>query len=1217
MAAKVLRRILGVCACAAILTGRCAAGPAPVFIRFDSQPNGTRIAEQYAGQGVHFLNDYAPGSIYRASPQITASSLAWSSPNVLVNTAYDPEIFSSANCPMVVRFDQPVAGVGMRLSQLDGTATTATVSLIDCQGTVHVKRQVAIRDDFTSGIEVWDPTQSSQVLVIDYGDSTTPEAIDDLAFQSGTGTCADTVKPIVFIDSHLNNSTVASSPQILSGLVYDNSGSLATFKINGTPVPLSPRSNPTGRPTYRFDHSMALKAGSNAITAMAVDPSGNKGSHSIILNFGAPVTVQLAEFHLTQRGIMRKTACDLDGPFVAGKFTIVRIRLDARTASGYASYVTNVEMTLYRKNGTSDQEIDRFWGTTYSPFVSMFDSASQMAGVHFWIPSYYTAPPGQYTMKFQAYIGTNTFGQPLEPPCTNKYFQFDEMKTVRLFILPTEAPLYSQALGQKSISDTLRVFNFFERAYPIAENGLDCVVGSPLPISDGSTAMKDMYAYIKGTGFEWTFKDTHTSGIFQPHHEVVFSTVTLQGKTEYIPIGGRVTAPALINYPRRTKFGLFRPGGPPQWLLENRRYVNPMDDNHNGSIDDDMVHYMGDFYDAQTNQWTTNLQNYNHGETFRAFQDQNGNYSFDKNLVKGKDEFLDGEPLSPISRRWVRMRDNLLAGTPAGTAMNNYNDSLLAGPDMKHAALWFPEPFHPAVKNWGMLDNGQGAVNGNTLWVRPYPYKDYEPPIEGEYPGGDSILSHEMGHNFGLADTYGGKPAHLWRINAWQAYAHYNAVGSKGLNGIMHGGTFPVRLFFTDVNYAYLYNKLKGSGSAVPPQPAPAGEPAFRVTGRIVADSLAALDTRITSATEFTEPDPSSPYRLVLGAADQVMLEFPLPVHSLSAMDDLINSSPEPQPVSDLADDPARVPGFDVIVPWPDGAEWVEIVYEDSVWVHRDRPADPPVVQLVTPNGGEHFGPDEDVLIEWMADDPGGMGLSFSVQYSPDAGTHWYPVASGIETPFCPWNTESVPGGQECWIQVVACDGFNTARDRSDMAFAVEGKPPAVALLSPEMEQVFQQWESIPLRAMAIDPERGDVAVDWTLSSDGYVTTTVGLSTTIGPLEPGGYHAVLEVRDDQGMMAIRETVFHVLADTDRDGMSDIFEEDNGLDVGNPEDALWDLDEDGLTNFDEAWRRLDPHNPDTDGDGFDDGFEVRVGSDPLDPDITPYDVTPSRYWQLYR
>lgn len=40
--------------------------------------------------------------------------------------------------------------------------------------------------------------------------------------------------------------------------------------------------------------------------------------------------------------------------------------------------------------------------------------------------------------------------------------------------------------------------------------------------------------------------------------------------------------------------------------------------------------------------------------------------------------------------------------------------------------------------------------------------------------------------------------------------------------------------------------------------------------------------------------------------------------------------------------------------------------------------------------------------------------------------------------------------------------------------------------------------------------------------------------------------------------------------------------------------------DTLTNQGEQDRGTDPTNPDTDGDGFEDGDEVDLGTDPLDP-----------------
>jgi hypothetical protein len=51
------------------------------------------------------------------------------------------------------------------------------------------------------------------------------------------------------------------------------------------------------------------------------------------------------------------------------------------------------------------------------------------------------------------------------------------------------------------------------------------------------------------------------------------------------------------------------------------------------------------------------------------------------------------------------------------------------------------------------------------------------------------------------------------------------------------------------------------------------------------------------------------------------------------------------------------------------------------------------------------------------------------------------------------------------------------------------------------------------------------------------------------------------------------------------------------------DVPLDFDEDGLV--DEEAYGSDPYEPDTDGDGFLDGFEVEQERDPLDPGNHPY------------
>lgn len=74
-----------------------------------------------------------------------------------------------------------------------------------------------------------------------------------------------------------------------------------------------------------------------------------------------------------------------------------------------------------------------------------------------------------------------------------------------------------------------------------------------------------------------------------------------------------------------------------------------------------------------------------------------------------------------------------------------------------------------------------------------------------------------------------------------------------------------------------------------------------------------------------------------------------------------------------------------------------------------------------------------------------------------------------------------------------------------------------------------------------------------------------------------------------------------LFDSDGDGMPDWWEIEHGFDPLDPSDAQIDSDNDGLTNLQEYIIGTDPNEPDTDGDGFDDGYEHTViGTDPLDP-----------------
>lgn len=85
-------------------------------------------------------------------------------------------------------------------------------------------------------------------------------------------------------------------------------------------------------------------------------------------------------------------------------------------------------------------------------------------------------------------------------------------------------------------------------------------------------------------------------------------------------------------------------------------------------------------------------------------------------------------------------------------------------------------------------------------------------------------------------------------------------------------------------------------------------------------------------------------------------------------------------------------------------------------------------------------------------------------------------------------------------------------------------------------------------------------------------------------------------------------VVEELADYDGDGMSNEWEDEYGFHVLNGEDATLDPDLDALDNLGEYEAGTSPFDPDTDDDGWNDGYEVSIGSDPLVPDSTTGSVT---------
>ncbi len=155
-----------------------------------------------------------------------------------------------------------------------------------------------------------------------------------------------------------------------------------------------------------------------------------------------------------------------------------------------------------------------------------------------------------------------------------------------------------------------------------------------------------------------------------------------------------------------------------------------------------------------------------------------------------------------------------------------------------------------------------------------------------------------------------------------------------------------------------------------------------------------------------------------------------------------------------------------------------------------------PIVQVLSPNGGEVLQGNQQFLIQWLSSDNVGVA-AHDVKFSRDGGASFIDVATNLSgsTQSFFW-TVPAQGTSQGVIRVVARDAAgNQAGDRSDANFIIQAQPagdtipPTVQVLSPNGGEILQANQQFLIQWLSSD-NVAVVAHDVKFSRDGGATFT-------------------------------------------------------------------------------------------------------------------------------
>jgi hypothetical protein len=218
----------------------------------------------------------------------------------------------------------------------------------------------------------------------------------------------------------------------------------------------------------------------------------------------------------------------------------------------------------------------------------------------------------------------------------------------------------------------------------------------------------------------------------------------------------------------------------------------------------------------------------------------------------------------------------------------------------------------------------------------------------------------------------------------------------------------------------------------------------------------------------------------------------------------------------DVEGEPLSFSSFVAILAAPPEACSIVLEHQQVVLASRAISDNAPWVNLLSPNGGEMWEGIE--TISWDAGDPDGDDLTFSILYSPDDGSEWHSIASGLSGSSYSVDTNNLIGSEEAIVRVLVSDGARTNHDQSDEPFEVAASDSRLVIVTPEDGSIHDANKPLELAGYAQDALGFSLrSADLAWLVDG---TPVGMGDSLFvSLEEGKHQVELLLLDDDEVAA--------------------------------------------------------------------------------------------------